>query len=207
MATGKKAVAKAIEGEGRHPDGRRQRSRDSRGRIIRAMMDLIVEGDPSPSAAQVAERAGVGLRSVFRHFDDKESIFREMNNILSEAYLPQLQEPYRSPQWRDQLFELVERRAKFYEALAPFRIATSLQRFRSPALLENYRRLLRWERDQLNGVLPDNVRRDSQRARAILLTTSFDTWRLFRQDEELSNKQTVEVIKQLLQDILDQIKG
>ena len=56
-----------------HPDGRRQRSRASRAKIIKAFMELMKSGDPSPSAARVAERAGVGLRSVFRHFDDMDS--------------------------------------------------------------------------------------------------------------------------------------
>lgn len=203
---GKAALGKAIgASEARHPDGRRQRSRDSRGKIIRAMMDLIASGDSAPSAARVAERAGVGLRSVFRHFDDKESLFREMHEILTQAFLPELQAPYRSDDWRGQLFELIERRAHVYEATAPFRIATSVQRFTSPALMENYRALLRWERERLAAILPDYVRRDLKRARAILLTTSFDAWRLFRQDEELSGAQTIEVIRQMLQDILDPI--
>lgn len=206
MAKQNAAVSKAIEGDGPHPDGRRERSRSSRGKIVRAMMDLIVKGNIDPSAAKVAEKAGVGLRSVFRHFDDKDSIFQEMDEILVAAYLPKMRAPFQSDSWKDQLFELVERRAKVNEAIAPFRIATSIQRFNSKMLMKNYRTLLRNEHKVLDTILPDHVRKDEQRARAILLATSFDTWRLFRQDEELSQKKTVEVIKQLLRDILDQIE-
>lgn len=168
-------------------------------------MDLIVEGDINPSAARVAERAGVGLRSVFRHFDDKESLFREMDAILTETHAPRLREPYESSDWREQLSELVERRARVFEEIAPFRIATSIQRFRSPVLMENYRRMLKAEHKALDTILPDHVREDEQRTRAILLATSFDSWRIFRQDEELSKRKTIEAIRQLLQDILDQI--
>lgn len=206
MARKSAAVRDTIEGEKPHTDGRRERSRASRRAIIHAMMDLIVEGDIDPSAARVAERAGVGLRSVFRHFDDKESIYREMNAILTEAYVPHLREPFQSADWREQLGELVERRAKVYEEIAPFRISTSVQRFNSPALMDNYRRLLKAEHKALYAILPDRVREDEHRTRAILLATSFDSWRLFRQDEELSKKKTIEAIKQLLQDILDQIE-
>lgn len=195
------AVKKVIEGDGPHPDGRRERSRASRKSIIEAMMDLIAEGDINPSAASVAERAGVGLRSVFRHFDDKESIFREMDKILWDAYVPGIVPPFRSEDWRDQLFEPIERRSKVYEVTAPFRISTSVQRFQSPALAENYERLIKGERSLLNRILPDHIKRDSDRGRAIVLVTGFDAWRHFRQDEELSGTRTVEVIKQLLQDI------
>lgn len=199
-------LSKAIDGDGPHPDGRRERSRNSRSKIIKAMMDLIVEGDINPSAAKVAEKAGVGLRSVFRHFDDKESIYSEMNTILWEAYSPELNRPFSSDDWREQLLELIERRAGVWEKTAPFRISTSIQRFRSPTLIENYRRLLETERKARDRILPEHVRNDSNRARAILLSTSFDTWRLFRHDEELSNKKTIEVMRQLLRDILDQIE-
>ena len=56
-------------------DGRRQRSDRSRRRIIEALFDLIGEGDMSPSAVNVAARAEVGLRTVFRHFEDMDSIY------------------------------------------------------------------------------------------------------------------------------------
>ena len=47
-------------------DGRVQRSERSREAIIRAMLDLIGEGIASPTAQQVALRADVGVRTVFR---------------------------------------------------------------------------------------------------------------------------------------------
>lgn len=206
MAKQNSVVSKVIDGDGPHPDGRRERSRSSRSKIIQAMMDLIVEGDINPSAAKVAKKAGVGLRSVFRHFDDKESIYNEMNAILWEAYSPEINRPFSSENWREQLFELIERRTKVWEKTAPYRLSTSIQRFQSPALMENYQQLLKTERKARDRILPDKVKNDSKRERAILLSTSFDTWRLFRHDEGLSNKKTAEVMQQLLRDILDQIE-
>lgn len=206
MASKSAEVRNTIEGEKPHSDGRRERSRASRRAIIQAMMDLIMEGDIDPSAAKVAERAGVGLRSVFRHFDDKESIFREMDEILWNAYVPKIIAPFRSEDWREQLLELIERRAEVYEHTAPFRISTSVQRFQSETLKANYDRLLKGEGKLLRQILPDQIKRNSERGRAIELATSFDAWRHFRQDAGLSNRKTVEVTKRLLQDILDQIE-
>jgi AcrR family transcriptional regulator len=51
-------------------DGRRVRSERSRKSIIDAMLQLVEEGILVPTAQQVSERAGVSLRSVFRHFSD-----------------------------------------------------------------------------------------------------------------------------------------
>ncbi|MXO90870.1 TetR/AcrR family transcriptional regulator [Pontixanthobacter aquaemixtae] len=207
MADQSVAVEKVIDGEGPLADGRRERSRSSRKKIIQAMMDLIVQGDIDPSAAKVAEQAGVGLRSVFRHFDDKESIYREMDEILWNAYQPRITAPFRSDDWREQLVELIERRSKIYEHTAPYRLSTSIRRFQSPMLKKNYDRLLKGERNLLRGILPPTIERDSERGRAIVLATSFDCWRHFRQDEGLSKTKTVEVITQLLRDILDQIES
>ena len=63
--------------------GRRQRSLDSRARIVAAMLQLVRAGDVSPSAEQVAARAGVGLRSVFRHVKDMDAaLYREMADVV-----------------------------------------------------------------------------------------------------------------------------
>ena len=202
MASRTAAITKAIDAQDRHTDGRRERSRSSRRKILRAMLELQLSGVVDPSAASVAERAGVGIRTVFRHFDDKESIYRELNRILVDLYQPELAQPYLSACWRDQLFELVARRARVYEAIAPVRIATSVLRFRSPALMKNYSELIGGERSALEAILPPAVKRRRGRVRAISLVAGFDTWRMLRQDEELSARKTVAAIRELLEDIL-----
>ena len=63
-------------------DGRIQRSERSRTAIVQAMLELIGEGSLSPTAQQVARRADVGVRTVFRHFSDMETLFSTMNEQL-----------------------------------------------------------------------------------------------------------------------------
>lgn len=65
-------------------DGRRKRGDQSRRQIVDAMIELVRSGEMSPSAAQVAERAGVGLRTVFRHFDEMEILYREMAEVIRD---------------------------------------------------------------------------------------------------------------------------
>lgn len=55
-------------------DGRRARREQNMDAVVEAMLDLLGEGNINPSAAQVAERSGVSLRSVFRYFDDMDSL-------------------------------------------------------------------------------------------------------------------------------------
>ncbi len=55
-------------------DGRRVRREQNVEAVVEAMLDLLGEGQLNPGAAAVAERSGVSLRSVFRYFDDMDSL-------------------------------------------------------------------------------------------------------------------------------------
>src|SRR5258708_37000395 len=59
-------------------DGRLARSARTRHAVVDALLDLLGEGDLRPTAARIAERAGVSLRIVFHHFDDLEAIYSEL---------------------------------------------------------------------------------------------------------------------------------
>lgn len=62
-------------------DGRTLRRGRNRAAVIHATLELIREGDLSPATADIAERAGVSHRSVFRYFDDLGNLVREAINI------------------------------------------------------------------------------------------------------------------------------
>ncbi len=202
MGTASQAIKQAMLSQPQEADGRRARSAASRRKIIAAMSDLIAAGDPNPSAALVAETAGVGLRSVFRHFDDKDSIFREIDQIVVSAFQPMLAAPFQSDDSTGKLFELIERRADLYEAIAPFRLAAHSARKKSPFLRENYMRHYEAEKRMLDDVLPEAIQTHTRIGRNILIATSFDAWRLLRQDEQLSQDDTVAAIKEVVSDIL-----
>ncbi|WP_051063276.1 TetR/AcrR family transcriptional regulator [Ilumatobacter nonamiensis] len=52
---------------------RRQRNRDA---VIRSLIELIREGDLTPTVGQIADRAELSHRSVFRYFDDLNDLAR-----------------------------------------------------------------------------------------------------------------------------------
>lgn len=65
----------------RGPDGRSLRRDRNRAAVIRAALELIREGDLDPPTAEIAQRAGVSHRSVFRYFDDLGDLVREAINV------------------------------------------------------------------------------------------------------------------------------
>src|SRR5215470_646283 len=101
--------------EGVPADGRRQRASASRARIVAAMLDLAREGELTPSAETVADRAGVGRRTVFRLFSDMESLYREMHAIMLARIEHIRVLPIEGATWRARLDCLVERRAQLFE--------------------------------------------------------------------------------------------
>jgi AcrR family transcriptional regulator len=183
-------------------DGRRQRSDRSRRRIIEAMFDLISEGHMSPSAVDVAERAKVGLRTVFRHFEDMDSIYDEMTAELTEAVLPKIMAPYEATTWRDRLMECVERRADLYETVFPMRVCMMLRRFQSTFLGEQYERDTKLARSSLKSLLPDDVTSNRDLFGAIEVVLDFSTWRHLRQDQNRSVENAKKSIRLMLEGLI-----
>ena len=55
-------------------DGRRQRSERTRQSIVEAYLALLRESPHIPTAAQIAERAGYSIRSIFERFPDLHAL-------------------------------------------------------------------------------------------------------------------------------------
>jgi TetR/AcrR family transcriptional regulator, regulator of autoinduction and epiphytic fitness len=69
-------------------DGRSARSQRTREAVVDALLALIGDGNPRPTAREIAERANVSLRSVYVHFDDLEDLFlavaqRQMAQVVT----------------------------------------------------------------------------------------------------------------------------
>jgi AcrR family transcriptional regulator len=57
-------------------DGRLARRDRNRVAVLDAMIALFSEGDLDPTPEQVAKRAGISPRSVYRYFEDREALLR-----------------------------------------------------------------------------------------------------------------------------------
>jgi AcrR family transcriptional regulator len=180
-------------------DGRRLRSGRSRRRIIEAMFELLREGDMTPSAVAVAERANVGMRTVFRHFEDMDSIYDEMTQEVGKAITPMLVAPYETTSWHGRLFECLDRRAVLYETVFPMKMCITLRRFQSDFLRQQHDRDVVYLRAALKTILPEEITSNRELFGAIEAALDFSTWRQLRQDQ----KRSVESAKKSIHLVLE----
>ncbi len=178
-------------------DGRHARAADSKRRIVEAMMELMREGDVAPTAESVATRSGVGLRTVFRLFNDMDSLYKEIHVIMSARLRPIADEDFESNKEARRLEELVERRARILEQMMPFKTAADVHRARSPFLTAGHRDLVQLLRVMLLRAAPSLAgKRDL--LEALDLTLSFESWRRLRSDQELSPPHARAVLLQMV---------
>lgn len=187
-------------------DGRRQRSDRSRGKIVQAMFELLGEGDTSPSAVAVADRAGVGLRTVFRHFDDMDSIYNVMVDQCLARVTPIMEAPYTTIEWRERLMECTNRSARIYEMVFPAKLVLSLRRFQSDFLMDRHQQDVAMLRSRLQEILPVEVTGDKTLFSAIETTLSFSTWRTLRQDQNLSVEASIKTTALMLTTLISRQK-
>src|SRR5262249_42193116 len=107
-------------------DGRLARGERARASIVEALLALIDRGDLRPSAARVAARAGVSLRSVFQHFSDVESLFAAAASRQAERLAPLIRTVPDEGPLATRLDAFVRARARLLDAIAPVRRAAIL---------------------------------------------------------------------------------
>jgi AcrR family transcriptional regulator len=105
-------------------DGRLARSERSRRAVVVALLDLLEEGNIRPTAAQIAQRAGVSLRSVFQHFESIETLFAAAADLQMERLAPLVVPIPPGGELADRLAMLVARRSRLLEAITPVRRAS-----------------------------------------------------------------------------------
>lgn len=175
-------------------DGRRLRGQENRRRIVEAMLELVRGGNISPGAEDVSARANVGLRTVFRHFDDMDSLYRELSEMIRAEIEPVMSRPWPEGGWPVRLDAIVERRAQVFEKIMPFQIAADVHKHRSAFLREDHELLTRMQRAVLREALPPEMRKDRIAFEALELLLSFDAWRRLRLEQGLSVQQAKKTI-------------
>jgi len=184
-------------------DGRRRRSQTSRARIVEAMLELVHAGNPAPSAEGVAARAEVGLRTVFRHFADMESLYREMSAAIEAELTTMIEKPFEGATWQERVVELVGRRAAVYERIAPFKGASEAHRRQSAFLQADHDRMVEAARRILRNQLPPAVARDIGTFETLDLLLSFEAWNRLRTDQGLSERRARTLLEAAVRRCLD----
>jgi AcrR family transcriptional regulator len=174
-------------------DGRVLRGARTRSRIVQALLDLLNDGEMTPTAAQIADRAEVSVRSVFQHFTDMEALYADLAAMQAERVAPLLAGLERPEALDARIAALVAQRSELFETIAPVRHAIGTRAFESTALrgrLEELSASLRTQvQDQFDAELSGLAPAD----RATLLDTidllcSFEAWDRLREFQGLDRR-------------------
>lgn len=183
-------------------DGRRLRSERSRLAIIEAALALQEEGVLVPTAQQISDRAGVGIRSFFRHFEDMETLFEAADDHIRDSYEALFLGGDRDGTLEERIDHAVERHADAYESVSNIVLGTQAQLWRYDALRKNYARNQRGLRRDLDDWLPElkSVPRDTRES--IDAIASFEMWHRLRYHQGMSKKASISIVKCLLKNLI-----
>ena len=184
-------------------DGRRLRSERSRKAMIDAALELIEDGNYAPTAKQISARAGVGIRSFFRQFEDMDQFFAAVDaQTVGSFWDSFLHEGNRDGTLTDRLDSIVKTYGKAFEEHRSLLLATKSLRWSSQVLKENYERYQQISRANKESWLPE-IRQlplaERELADAYL---SFEMWHRLRDIQGLSCESTETLILKALKNLL-----
>ena len=184
------------------PDGRRQRSERSQTAIIEAALSLMDEGTLVPTAQQIADRAGVGIRSFFRHFADMDSLFLAADDMLLSSYEALFEVDDRTGALASRVARAIDLYGNAFEKLRPIILCTQAQLWRSPKLHENYAWHQKRLRKELELWLPEVAELPKDRREAVHAVASFSMWNRLREFQGLSIKTSADIVTSLVNDLI-----
>ena len=167
-------------------DGRRARREQNRAAVLDALAELYGERNYEPSAAEIAERAGLSPRSLFRYFDDVDDLNRAtIDQQLSRARPLLAVDARPEDPTATKVERLVAARLRLYEAIAPAARAARICAWRHPVMAEQIgttRSYLRRQLERLFAPELDALGRDRSGAAlaAVDALCSFEAVELLR---------------------------
>lgn len=174
------------------------RSERSRQAIIEAGLSLIEEGVLVPTAQQISVRAGVGIRSFFRHFADMETLFRAADAQGRKHTEALFIGGDRNGTLEERILHAVERRAAGYEDQKKIILSTAAQSWRYEVLRKNYAHYQRGLRRDLEDWLPELKSLSPAEREAVDAVASAEMWLRLRDHQGLSKKRSIAVIVDIL---------
>ncbi|HEV3226633.1 MAG TPA: TetR/AcrR family transcriptional regulator [Acidimicrobiales bacterium] len=186
-------------------DGRRLRREQNREAVIDALVSLFDEAVYQPSSAEIADRAGLSPRSLFRYFDDIDDLNRAAIDRQIAAARPLL-DPGVGPDaaTSDKIRGLLGARARLFDAIAPAARSARICSHRHPIVAGQVHESREFLRSQLRHLFARELSDD----RAALLPAldalcSFETYELMRFDQGRSRAKTLAALTAALTTLLD----
>jgi TetR/AcrR family transcriptional regulator of autoinduction and epiphytic fitness len=181
-------------------DGRRLRREANRAAVVDALLGWYRDGVLDPSAEQVAERAGLSARSVFRYFDHADdlcraAIDRQMAAVAHLLVLPDLT----GRPLAERAEVVADRTVALFEEVAPVARVSRLRAPFQPIVAQQIARARRAHRRQLAAVFAPELARLGASGDSVLSAadalTSFESYDLLRTTHRHSRAAVVAVLR------------
>lgn len=179
---------------------RRAESQDeTRQRIIEATIALHqTVGAAATTISDIAERAGVGRVTVYRHFPDEPTLSRACSGLYFERHPLPSPEPWARIADPEERLRTGLREAYAYHRLTEAMISRALADARDHPVMTPYHD--HWARAA--GILAAPWKARGRRKTLLRagagVALSFDTWRALTHDQGLDDEQAVEVAARLV---------
>lgn len=170
----------------------RSDSRRNRNAVVDAMLALIREGNVSPSSSEIADRAGISSRSVFRYFDDIDDLCRTAIARQFDRLRPLL--ALDLPDGADTATKvqlLAEQRVALFEGMGMVGVVARLRAPTQPLVAAQLAQLRSFLRHQLKRTFADELAAMGAPAAGSVLAVadvvcSFEAYQLLRGDQVMS---------------------
>jgi AcrR family transcriptional regulator len=188
-------------------DGRRLRAERNREGVILAILELLNEGIERPTTTQIAERSGVSVRSVFRHFEDVESLWATAFEFHAAKMAPLYKLPPLEGDFEHRLAGFVEHRERLFEAMGTVRRSAERLRGTSPTIaskLELSRTILLYQLESIFAPEIEATPEDRQRAvrDSLEAMTSWHAWEVLTRIQGCSPERAADAMATAIRAIL-----
>ena len=174
-------------------DGRRLRSLTSQNIIVDALLVLIKKGILEPTAQQIADEAGISIRTVFRQIEDMETLFSKMNEKIELSNQEMIDDFKPKGDLSERIKGLITLEAKVFEDnLEYIKSALSLK-FKYKVLQSNYQKVQKDLKIILYKWLPEVNNLDNSYQTLLNSINSTGYWVELRETQMLSLDEAIEL--------------
>ena len=187
-------------------DGRTARLERNRAEIVRAQVEHVRETGRLATADEIAERANVSQRSVYRIFGDKATLLREASNYVYRQLAERSPFPELSGlPLQERVYRVVDHLASIYEFITPMKRVLAKSEIDPEVALEERERVRARYMARIRDVFSDLVLPEEPlpvRRRAFGLIASWNAWEYLRSEARLSIEDAKEVIRHAIAAVL-----
>ena len=188
--TATRASVAVAESDGRH--ARRERNRLS---VVDAMLRLYAAGNLDPSSDEIAERAGLSPRSLFRYFDDIDDLVRVAVARQHDRVVPlaELDTAATAP-LAERVQRLVTQRLRLFDGIASVGTVARIRAPFQPLIAAELSTARAHWRDQLRRLFAPELRAFGKTTAVSVVAsvdvlTSYESMQLMRDDQHLTSAQ------------------